>query len=57
MAENSGNQPNKPGGDLDEQGKARTAGDRRAVRNQSEVSPDDYPPGSDGKPDMPPSPD
>lgn len=36
-------QPNKPNGDFKENGEARDAGDRQAVRNQSVVSPEDYP--------------
>lgn len=36
-------QPNKPGGDFREGGKVRKAEDEQAVRNQGEVSPDDYP--------------
>lgn len=50
-------QPNKPGGDIDNRGEARDAGDRQAVKNQGEVSPDDYPDDADGKPDIPPPPD
>lgn len=36
-------QPNKPDGAFDEDGKAGPAGDRQAVKNQSSVTPDDYP--------------
>jgi hypothetical protein len=36
-------QPNKPGGDLDREHAARPVEDRQAVRNQSEVKPEDYP--------------
>lgn len=50
-------QPNKPGGDIDDKGDARKVEDRQPVRNQGEVTPDDYPPGSNGKPDVPPPPD
>lgn len=50
-------QPNKPGGDLREDGGARDVDDRQAVENQGEVTPDDYPPGSDGKPPVAPPPD
>jgi hypothetical protein len=42
-------QPNKPDGEED--GKPRPVDQHRAVRNQGEATPDDYPPGSDGKPD------
>lgn len=45
-------QPNKPGGELRDGGD-RPADELRAVRNQSSVSPDDYPEGSDGKPESP----
>lgn len=51
------NQPNKPGGDLDDNGEVRDAGDRQAVKNQGEVSPDDYPADADGKASVPPPPD
>ncbi len=54
MTDEASVQPNKPAGDLDKDGKARPAEDRQAVRNQSSVTPDDYPPGSNGKPEMPP---
>ncbi|MEG3180006.1 hypothetical protein [Sphingomonas sp. LT1P40] len=47
-------QPNKPGGDIDSDGEPRDADDRRAVKNQGSVTPDDYPPGSNGKPETPP---
>ena len=50
-------QPNKPGSDLDKRGDARDAEDRQAVRNQGEVSPDDYPADADGKAAVPPPPD
>lgn len=50
-------QPNKPGGNFDEDGETRDAEDLQAVKNQSEVSPDDYPDDADGKPDIPPPPD
>ena len=36
-------QPNKPDGDFDEDGEARPAGERQAVKNQSTVTPGDYP--------------
>jgi hypothetical protein len=36
-------QPNKPGGAFDEDGKPRPPAAQRAVLNQSVVSPDDYP--------------
>ncbi|WP_404373438.1 hypothetical protein AB5I39_08005 [Sphingomonas sp. MMS24-J45] len=36
-------QPNKPAGDFDKDGKARPAADRQAVKNQSTVTPEDYP--------------
>lgn len=57
MSDKDRDQPNKPGGDLDERGDAREAEDRQAVRNQSEVSPDDYPDDADGKAAVPPPPD
>lgn len=44
-------QPNKPGGELKDGGD-RPAEELRAVRNQSSVSPDDYPEDADGKPDF-----
>lgn len=50
-------QPNKPGGDLKQDGEPRDAGDRQAAKNQSEVSPDDYPADADGKAAVPPPPD
>lgn len=50
-------QPNKPGGNFDDNGEPRDAGDPQAVKNQGEVSPDDYPDDADGKPDIPPPPD
>lgn len=46
-------QPNKPAGNFDANGKARDADDLQAVKNQSVVTPDDYPPGSNGKPETP----
>jgi len=36
-------QPNKPGGDFKPYGETRDAGDEQAVKNQSEVTPEDYP--------------
>jgi hypothetical protein len=36
-------QPNKPGGDFKDDGSVRDAGDEQAVKNQSVVSPEDYP--------------
>ena len=47
-------QPNKPGGDFDADGKTRDAGDEQAVKNQGSVSPDDYPKGGNGTPDAVP---
>ena len=44
-------QPNKPGGSVDDDGKPKPAGDRQAVKNQSTVTPDDYPDTDGGKPD------
>lgn len=46
-------QPNKPGGDFDENGDPRKAGDRQAVRNQSVVSPEDYPEPAAGETEKP----
>ncbi len=57
MSDSSPNQPNKPGGELHDDGAARDPGDRQAVENQGKVTPDDYPPGSDGKPPVPTPPD
>ena len=51
------NQPHKPGGDLKADGEVREVEDRQAIRNQGTATPDDYPQGSDGKPDVPPPPD
>ena len=43
-------QPNKPGGDFKPNGDPRDAGDEQAVKNQSEVTPEDYPePASGGE--------
>jgi hypothetical protein len=36
-------QPNKPGGDFTPDGSVRDAGEERAVKNQGEVRPEDYP--------------
>ncbi|WP_375287573.1 hypothetical protein [Sphingomonas sp.] len=36
-------QPNKPGGDLKDDGSVRDAGDEQAVKNQGKVKPEDYP--------------
>lgn len=36
-------QPNKPGGEFDEDGEARSVKDARATQNQSSVTPEDYP--------------
>jgi hypothetical protein len=33
----------KPDGEIDDDGKTRPVADRAAVRNQGEVSPEDYP--------------
>lgn len=44
-------QPNKPGGDFKPDGTVRDAGDEQAVKNQASVTPDDYPEGSNGKPE------
>lgn len=44
-------QPNKPDGEIDENGKTRPVEDRAAVQNQSSVTPDDYPDDDGGKPD------
>lgn len=46
-------QPNKPGGDLKPDSDPRAVEDRQAVRNQASVTPDDYPQGSNGKPESP----
>lgn len=35
-------QPNKPGGDFRDDGSTRDAGDEQAVKNQSQVTPEDY---------------
>lgn len=50
MTDKLPDQPNKPGGEHDK-GEARPADKLRAVKNQSVVSPDDYPEGSNGKPE------
>ena len=49
MPDSDERQPNKPGGELKEDD--RPAEDLPAVENQASVKPDDYPPGSDGKPE------
>ena len=36
-------QPNKPGGGFNKKGEPREAGAQQAVKNQSVVSPEDYP--------------
>ena len=36
-------QPNKPDGAIDDEGDARSVEDRQAVKNQSVVTPDQYP--------------
>lgn len=36
-------QPNKPAGAFDQDGKPRPAEDQQAVKNQSTVTPEDYP--------------
>lgn len=36
-------QPNKPGGDVRDDGTIRDAGDEQAVKNQGQVSSEDYP--------------
>jgi hypothetical protein len=36
-------QQHKPAGDFDDEGKARPAGERQAVKNQGQASPQDYP--------------
>lgn len=43
-------QPNKPDGERSHGGD-RPAEELQAVKNQASVSPDDYPEGSDGKPE------
>ena len=43
-------QPNKPGGEIDEEGEPRAVADIQAVKNQSSVRPDDYPNTDGGKP-------
>lgn len=35
-------QPNKPGGDFTSDGKPRDAGHEQAVKNQAQVTPEDY---------------
>lgn len=57
MHEDDRDQPHKPGGDIGDDGEARDVADRQAVKNQGTATPDDYPPGSDGKPDTPAPPD
>ena len=57
MSEGDREQPNKPRGDIKQDGSVREVDDRQAVRNQGTATPDDYPPGSDGKPDTPAPPD
>lgn len=57
MSDQERDQPNKPGGDIQDDGSVRKADDRQAVRNQGTATPDDYPEGSDGKPDTPAPPD
>jgi hypothetical protein len=57
MSDKDRSQPNKPGGNFEDSGETRDAEDLQAVKNQSEVSPDDYPEDADGKPDIPPPPD
>ena len=47
-------QPNKPDGDFKNDGSVRKAGDEQAVKNQSTVSPDDYPKGGNGTPEAVP---
>lgn len=37
------NEANKPGGQIERDGKVRDVEDRQAVKNQGEVSPEDYP--------------
>lgn len=56
MIDDNRTQPHKPGGDLEDDGGVRDVEDRQAVRNQGEVTPDDYPAGSNGKPEMPDTP-
>ena len=43
-------QPNKPGGEIDEEGEPRAVEDTQAVKNQSSVTPNDYPDADGGKP-------
>lgn len=50
-------QPNKPGGDKAGDGSTRSVDDRQAVKNQGSVTTEDYPEGSNGKPDTPAAPD
>ena len=57
MSEDDREHPNKPHGDIKQDGSVREVADRQAVRNQGTATPDDYPPGSDGKPDTPAPPD
>lgn len=42
-------QPTKPGGDFRDDGKVRPAEDEQAVKNQGQVSPDDYPDKASGE--------
>jgi len=51
MDEDERTQPAKPGGAVKDDGSVREVEDRQAVRNQGEVEPEDYPKGSDGRPD------
>ena len=50
MTDSENPQPNKPDGERSDGGD-RPAEELQAVKNQTIVSPDDYPPGSDGKPE------
>ncbi len=57
MMDRDRTQPNKPGGNFKDDGEPREPEDLRAVRNQGEVSPEDYPDDADGKAALPPPPD
>lgn len=46
-------QPNKPAGAIDDDGNTRDVADRQAVKNQSVVTPDQYPEPAKGETDKP----
>lgn len=46
-------EPNKPGSGFKPDGDSRDAGDEQAVKNQSEVSPEDYPEPASGEDSLP----